>query len=111
MATGPPNPLLTLAEFPKQETLRVKITKAGTLNRKGDLLQSGRKASNRKWRAWGVMLTGSQLLFFRDPSWAVMVLTRTESSDTSRITVFKPDEIISVKDAIAVYDTSYTKVK
>lgn len=93
----------------------LKVTKIGLLNRKDDVLEGGKKASNRKWKSWSVILTGSQLLFFRDPSWASSLLAaQSAPSDGHTIfpqaTVFKPDELLSVKDAIAVFDISYVKV-
>lgn len=92
----------------------LKVTKVGILNRKDDVLGGGKKAPNRKWKAWSVILTGSQLLFFRDLSWSTSLLGQSESSDGRVIyphsIVFKPDELLSVKDAIAVFDKSYTKV-
>jgi len=43
---------------------RLRVTRAGRLRRKDDTLDGGRKAGNRKWREYGVVLSGSQLLFF-----------------------------------------------
>ncbi|KAF9569725.1 hypothetical protein CPC08DRAFT_701617 [Agrocybe pediades] len=95
------------------QTWNLKITKIGVLNRKDDFLPGGRRSSNRKWKAWSVILSGSQLLFFRDVGWAGAL---SNPSDTSLETAppssfFRPDESFSVKDAIAVYDHSYTKYK
>ncbi|KAF7339730.1 Sec7 domain protein [Mycena sanguinolenta] len=90
----------------------LRITKVGILNRKDEILEGGKKASNRKWRSWSVILTGSQLLLFRDPAWAVGLLAQSESPDAQPVfpqTVFKPDELLSVKDSLAVFDRSYTK--
>lgn len=97
------------------ETWSLKVTKVGLLNRKDDIVEGGKKSSNRKWRTWSVILTGSQLLFFRDPTWATSLLQSSESlSDEHMASIpmvnFRPDESFSVKDAIAVYDRSYTKV-
>ncbi|KAJ7139815.1 hypothetical protein C8R44DRAFT_660419 [Mycena epipterygia] len=94
------------------EVSTLRVTKVGILNRKDDVLEGGKKSSNRKWKPWSVILTGSQLLLFRDPTWAAGLLSQTESPDAQFIfpqTVFKPDELLSVKDAIAVFDKSYTK--
>ncbi|KAL0093919.1 hypothetical protein F4703DRAFT_1768544 [Phycomyces blakesleeanus] len=49
-------------------TYTVRVTKAGILDRKNDLNQHGKKASARSWRPVGVMLCGSQLLFFAEIS-------------------------------------------
>ena len=97
------------------QTWNLKITKVGLLNRKDELLEGGKKPmTNRKWKPWSVILTGSQLLFFRDISWASgLQSTLGPSADLSRTlpaAVFRPDELFSVKDAVAVYDRSYTKV-
>lgn len=97
-----------------EETWSLKVTKVGLLNRKDDLLEGGRKASNRKWKTWSVVLTGSQLLFVRDPAWASAFLNQSEGSGEPgyfpQTAMFNPDEVISVKDAVAVYDRSYQKV-
>ncbi|THU91774.1 hypothetical protein K435DRAFT_968021 [Dendrothele bispora CBS 962.96] len=112
---GPASPLVTTSSGPSLSTSEVwnlRVTKIGLLNRKDEALEGGRKAGNRKWRMWNVILTGSQLLFFRDTSnsWANI---SSESSDEHIVlpqaTMFKPDELYSVKDAIAVYDRFYTK--
>lgn len=55
-----------VAPPPKDKTTvsNLKITKVGLLSRKEDLAEGGKKAASRKWKAWTVVLTGSQLLFF-----------------------------------------------
>ena len=95
----------------KGKTWNLKITKCGLLNRKDDISEGGKKNTNRKWRSWSVVLTGSQLLFFRDTTWTSIL--QTLSSDSSvhpPPTFLKPDELFSLKDCIAVRDRSYTKV-
>ncbi|KAJ3544942.1 hypothetical protein NMY22_g2621 [Coprinellus aureogranulatus] len=103
------------AQLPSSTTIRV--SKVGVLNRKDDAGLRGKRTAFRKWRPWSVLLTGSQLLFYRDPLLARSVL-RVLESDTvvervtdsmSKASLVKPDEILSVKDAIAVYDRMYTK--
>lgn len=42
----------------------IKVPKVGILERKDDLVEGGKKATSRKWKAWSVLLTGSQLLLF-----------------------------------------------
>ncbi|KAJ7597187.1 hypothetical protein C8J56DRAFT_311089 [Mycena floridula] len=105
---GPPSPMMAglggQPDIPQVWNLRV--TKSGTLNRKDDVLEGGKKASSRRWRSWGVMLTGSQLLFFRDPAWTNLI----SHSDDNRTSIsFKPDEQLPIRDTVAVYDHSYTK--
>lgn len=100
---------------PTGEVWTLKLTKVGLLNRKDETIEGGKKATNRKWKMWSVILTGSQLLLFRDPSWATTLLAQPHSSDGQVIipqaALFKPDELISVKDSIAMFDKSYTKVR
>jgi hypothetical protein len=93
------------------EMVTLKVTKVGLLSRKDDFLEGGRKASNRKWKEWSVLLTGSQLLFHRDASWAFSIQSRVDqSSDVAHTSIPRPDEMYSVRDAVAVFDRSYTKV-
>jgi hypothetical protein len=49
-------------------TFTIKVTKAGILDRKYDLIQGGKKATARGWRPFGVILSGSQIIFFADIS-------------------------------------------
>ena len=95
------------------EAWTLKVAKAGVLNRKDDILEGGKKAHNRKWKPWSVVLTGSQLLLFRDSSWAANLLARYVTPDGHVIfpeaSVCKPDEVWSVKDAVAVFDSTYSK--
>jgi hypothetical protein len=115
---GPHSPYLgNTAVFPEiapstGEIWTLKVTKVGLLNRKDDILEGGKRAMNRKWKFWSVILTGSQLLLFRDPSWATTLLAHSYNGQIifPQASVFKPDELLSVKDAIAVFDRSYTKV-
>lgn len=96
------------------ETWSLKMTKVGVLNRKDDMMEGGMKSSNRKWKAWSVILTGSQLLFFRDPGWASALSPNSDSSVefiSPPSNLFKPDESFSLKDTLAVYDLTYTKVR
>ncbi|KAL0950980.1 hypothetical protein HGRIS_007727 [Hohenbuehelia grisea] len=117
---GAPSPLLgNMGAIPEvyfpssNEVWTLKVAKVGLLQRKDDVLHGGKKSTNRKWRPLSVILTGSQLLFFRDPSWATALAARTEQTDGQIIfpqaTIFKPDELLSVKGAVAVYDKSYTR--
>ncbi|KAJ3788950.1 hypothetical protein GGU10DRAFT_344691 [Lentinula aff. detonsa] len=98
---------------PGTEMWRLKVTKVGALNRKDDILEGGKKASNRKWKSLSVVLTGSQLLFLRDPTWATAFLDQNEASTEAgffpQSAIFTPNEVISVKNAVAVYDESYLK--
>lgn len=96
------------------ETFTLKVTKVGILWRKDEILEGGRKPLNRKWKEWSVLLTGSQLLLCRDLTWvnniqAKIVRANGEASLPYN-SVPKPDELLIVKDTVAVFDKSYTKV-
>ncbi|CAO3675850.1 unnamed protein product [Rhizopus microsporus] len=49
-------------------TFTIRVTKAGMLDRKHDLMHGGKRATARSWRPFGVILSGSQLIFFSDLS-------------------------------------------
>ncbi|GAA5798560.1 hypothetical protein HPULCUR_003965 [Helicostylum pulchrum] len=49
-------------------TFTIRVTKAGILDRKYDLVQGGKKATARGWRPFGIILSGSQIIFFSDLS-------------------------------------------
>ncbi|CAE6537533.1 unnamed protein product [Rhizoctonia solani] len=87
------------------EPVRIGVNKLGLLSRKDDLLEGGRRAASRKWRRWAVVLTGSQLLLFRETAWALLD-PRQPSAETSSL---RPEEVVSLKDAIALYDVGYDK--
>jgi len=95
------------------EIWTLKVTKAGLLFRKDDLIEGGKRSTNRKWKEWSVILTGSQLLFFRDPSLAPSLLAQATAGEDrcllSPHMFLRPEEIVSLKDCVAVYDMSYTK--
>ena len=95
-------------------TCALRITKVGVLNRKDDTLVGGKKAANRKWKPWTVVLTASHLFFFRDVSLASTLSSYLEPP-RERVKLpdsvaFKPDESLTIYDSIAVYDQSYSKV-
>ncbi|SCZ87898.1 BZ3500_MvSof-1268-A1-R1_Chr2-3g05366 [Microbotryum saponariae] len=105
---------------PKQDVVsNIKVTKVGTLSRKEDLAEGGKKAASRKWKAWSVVLTGSQLLFYKDASFASALeaailqqpLKGSQRSDTSYTTLgaisaaFRPDAVLSLAHTAAIYDS------
>lgn len=97
--------------MPARDVWTLKVTKAGLLQRKDDTAEGGRRAGNRKWREWSVILTGSQLLFFRDAAWAASILAQMDHPEAEApASLLRPDELVSVKDAIAVYDRTYNRV-
>ncbi|KZT06873.1 uncharacterized protein LAESUDRAFT_736750 [Laetiporus sulphureus 93-53] len=94
---GPTHPVTSPAS-----SCSIKVTKVGLLLRKDDTLEGGRRANNRKWRAWC-------LLFFRDPSWVASIQTQCNGQILAHAALPHPDEYVSVKDSVAVFDKSYTK--
>ena len=117
--SGGPGPMNMNGSIPAAypsgpESFSLKVTKVGLLMRKDDILEGGRRAINRKWKEWSVLLTGSQLLLSRDPTWAALITTRADPANGElsmpQSLIPKPDELLSVKDAVAVFDKSYHKV-
>jgi hypothetical protein len=142
-ATGPPQFGAVDREDP---IVRLKVAKVGLLSRKGesmrganadtivqalrrrcsfdlldDLHEEGKKASNRKWKSWSVVLTGSQLIFIKEPTWALSLADHIGQLAavgaltpgyllSPRFNNFKPDEVFSLSSAVAIHDRSYDKV-
>lgn len=87
-----------------------------------DATDSSNRKTSRKWKSWSVILTGSQLLFFKDPFWALTLQEQMKSDSVNakrdekgqvllpRVARFVPDEVFPVKDAVAVWDRSLTGV-
>ncbi|SNX81458.1 uncharacterized protein MEPE_00163 [Melanopsichium pennsylvanicum] len=119
----------------EEEVVSLKVTKVGVVNRKDDVSDGGKKAASRKWKTSGLLLTGSQLLLFKDIIWINALQSQildqvghsllcngipTEDNAahemveggvviSPRITYFRPDGVISLADAVAVKDHSYGK--
>ena len=117
------------------EVVTLKVTKVGVVSRKDDVADGGRKAGSRKWKTSGLLLTGSQLLIFKDIVWTSalqsQILDQVGHSQMSngikrsnsekidlveggviispRITYFRPDGVISLAGAVAVKDSTYAK--
>ncbi|GAA5880074.1 hypothetical protein JCM3774_003300 [Rhodotorula dairenensis] len=102
----------------------LKITKVGLLSRKEDLVEGGKKAPSRKWRGWSVVLTGSQLLFFKDPHFASSLQTALDRAAAaaqprpdghvlafSYPGTFRPDAVLSLAHSVAIFDASYAKYR
>jgi len=94
----------------------LRVAKVGLLNRKDTALDIGKRAKAGKWRLWSVILTSSQLLFFRDHTWATSLQEQMKSMGyrDERILVppvplLKPDEVLSLKDSVALFDLSYDR--
>ncbi|BEI90159.1 uncharacterized protein CcaverHIS019_0302290 [Cutaneotrichosporon cavernicola] len=101
------------APIPKEEVTTLKITKVGLISRK-DESPATKRTAGRKWRSWSVILTGSQLLFFKDTIWALTLVEQIRNAGKGdapavpRITSFQPDEVLSVKDGVAIFDRDHT---
>lgn len=91
----------------------VKLVKVGILNRKDDITEGGKRAIARKWKGWGAIVTVSQLLFYRDAAHVMNIRRQSNGSadlPPPQIVLPRPDEFWSLKNTLAVSDTSYTKV-
>lgn len=77
------------------------------------MAEGGKRSVSRKWKEWSVILTGSQLLFFRDSDMAPALMAQRISGEQALRppqALLRPDEILSLKDCVAVFDMTYTKV-
>ena len=100
-------------------SMSIRASMVGVLNRKDDMGLRGKRNTIRKWKSWTVLLTGSQLLFFRNSLLAKQIshvlnpdqAPKLNDSQAPTSISLKPDEIISVKDAVALYDKTYKKVR
>jgi hypothetical protein len=100
----------------------LKIVKFGVLSRKIDV-EHGKKSAVRGWRDLGVILSGSQLLFFTDTTWFQQQRVSNVgfnpqdppeadgyfASDMRGGSPSMPQALISTLDSIAVIDSSYQK--
>ncbi|KAF9571493.1 hypothetical protein EC968_000456 [Mortierella alpina] len=100
----------------------LKIVKQGILARKIDI-ENGKKSAVRGWRDLGVVLSGSQLLFFTDIGWfqqqrasfvgfdphAPPEMGGNCVTDLGGAILPMPQALISTLDSIAVVDSSYQK--
>jgi hypothetical protein len=103
-------------------SVTLRVFKVGIINRKDDVAEKGKRTS-RKWKSCGVILSSSQLLFFRDLVWidalkAQMAEQVAAASPeerrlgiviTPRIRDLKPDDVLSLGDALAISDDTYDK--
>ncbi|RIA97725.1 hypothetical protein C1645_751849 [Glomus cerebriforme] len=92
-------------------TFVLKITKGGKLGRKVDMVEGRKKGGFvRSWRQYGVILSGSQLMFFKDEVWFNTQMTEIYNSEKSKKPpTLRPDVILMTAESVAVYDKTYTK--
>lgn len=91
----------------------LRVVKVGLLYRRDTSLDIGKRVKAGKWRLWSVILTSSQLLFFRDQSWATGLQEQMRYRDkrilVPPVPLLKPDEVLSLKDAVALHDRTHDK--
>lgn len=96
----------------------MKVTKIGILWRK----DPKKKKTRSPWQEWGVILTGSQLYFFRNTTWIKNLVSQFEAhrkgGKTNTPLVFKPpleqlkpEFLLSTDQVIALRDSEYRKHK
>ncbi|CAG8433908.1 7888_t:CDS:2 [Funneliformis mosseae] len=92
-------------------TFVLKITKGGKLGRKVDLVEGKKKGGFvRSWRQYGVILSGSQLMFFKDEAWFNTQMAELHNSEKSKKRpTLRPDVILMTAESVAVYDRTYKK--
>ncbi|KAG0231065.1 hypothetical protein BGW41_002321 [Actinomortierella wolfii] len=105
------------------EAIELKVVKHGILSRKIDL-ENGKKSTVRGWRELGVILCGSQLLFFTDLSWFHQQRRHSHggfnpeappevdgyfAAELVGNPPSMPQALISTHDSIAVVDSTYQK--
>lgn len=100
--------------YSPQQVSALKVAKAGLLNRRDITLDIGKRPKTGKWRSWGVILTSSQLLLFRDHMWATSVQEQMRDRTGRRLVppvpLRRPDEVLPLKNSVALRDRSYDKV-
>ncbi|KAI5288883.1 hypothetical protein KEM54_004742 [Ascosphaera aggregata] len=95
----------------------IRVAKVGILWRK----DPRKKRARSPWQEWGVVLTGSQLYFFRDVPWVKTLIAQYENAQKMGrkhgvtfkppLTDFKPDAIMSTEEAVVLRDASYKRHK
>lgn len=105
-----------------KSVVTVRIFKVGIIHRKADVVEKGKKASKR-WKACGMILTSSQLLFFQDMEWIDALrsqiaeqLAAAAPEDRRKgillnppVAKFQPDGVLSLADAIALRDDNFDR--
>ncbi|KAH9064153.1 hypothetical protein EDB87DRAFT_1804426 [Lactarius vividus] len=99
--------------YSPQQVSELKVAKAGLLIRKDITLDIGKRAKTGKWRSWSVILTNSQLLFFRDHMWATSLQEQMRDRNgrilVPPVPLRKPDEVLSLKGSVALCDRTHDK--
>ena len=96
----------------------IRAAKVGLLWRK----DPKKKKTRSPWQEWGAILTSSQLYFFRDLPWIKTLISQAQThvkngNDSHSVvfrpplTEFKPDELMSMDDSVAMVDSAYKRHK
>ncbi|ETN39571.1 uncharacterized protein HMPREF1541_05797 [Cyphellophora europaea CBS 101466] len=96
----------------------IKVAKVGLLWRKSPK----KKKTSSPWQEWGAILTDSKLYFFKDIGWVKKLISQHENHSKANtksaplifkpaLTEFQPDALISMDDAVALYDSNYKRHK
>ncbi|GBC05108.1 hypothetical protein RclHR1_06030008 [Rhizophagus clarus] len=92
-------------------TFILKITKGGKLARKVDLVEGKKKGGFvRGWKQYGVILSGSQLMFFKDEAWFNSQMAEIYGPEKpKKPPTLRPDVILMTAESVAIYDKTYNK--
>jgi hypothetical protein len=105
---------LSVPTYSPHQGSALRVVKVGLLYRRDTSLDIGKRIKAGKWRLWSVILTNSQLLFFRDQAWATTLQEqmryRNKRILVPPVPLLKPDEVLSLKDSVALHDRSHDKV-
>ncbi|KIY72739.1 hypothetical protein CYLTODRAFT_387940 [Cylindrobasidium torrendii FP15055 ss-10] len=106
-----PNPSITPTPT-TTEVWTVRATLSGRLTRKDEISAGGKRPMSRKWRPYSVLLTPSYLLFSRDVTWSSGAASSRSSGvdgQPSPAGTFRADDVVSMRDVVAIADASYSK--
>ncbi|CAG8473165.1 3693_t:CDS:10 [Diversispora eburnea] len=89
----------------------IRVIGGGKLGRKVDMID-GKRTGNfiRNWKQYGVILSGSQLMFFKDEIWFNTQMNELKNPEKSKkLPTLRPDIILMTAESVAVYDKNYMK--
>jgi len=113
-ATHPNSRQNSTSTYSPHQASVLRVVNVGLLKRRDISLDFGRRVKAGKWRLWSVILTNSQLLFFRDQAWATSLQEqmryRNKRILVPPVPLLKPDEVLSLKDSVALHNRSHDKV-
>jgi hypothetical protein len=113
-ATHPNSRQLSTSTYSPHQASVLRVVNVGLLKRRDISLDFGKRVKTGKWRLWSVILTNSQLLFFRDQAWATSLQEqmryRNKRILVPPVPLLKPDEVLSLKDSVALHNRSHDKV-